>query len=243
MLNLRIIPRQKLTAGEADAMLALMRAYFDQVSTAAFYRDLDEKDWIVLLQLADATIVGFSTQKLISLPLAGRTARFLFSGDTIIHHQHWNQPGLAGAFGHLMLRLIADFPSDELYWFLISKGPRTYRFLPVFFNDFHPDPLRLDTMCGRFKRQLDAIAAHKFGGDYQLATGIVRFSRPKDHLKPEWQQEPHAPDTNPHVRFFQMANPGWREGDELACLAPITHENLNAYARRVIRATHPVWEC
>ena len=31
------------------------------------------------------------------------------------------------------------FPHHDLFWFLISKGFRTYRFLPVFFKEFFSD--------------------------------------------------------------------------------------------------------
>jgi len=241
MLTIRIIPRPALAAAEADAMLALMRCYFDQVSEEGFRRDLAEKDWVILLQDADSGLAGFSTQQLIALPLNGRTARFLFSGDTIVHHRHWNQPGLAGAFGHLMARLLADFPGGDLYWFLISKGPRTYRFLPVFFNEFHPDPLRLQLMRERLKGPLDAIAAHKFGACYQPDAGTIRFPTPKDRLKAQWQSTPHAPDSDPYTRFFFSANPGWHHGEELACIAPIRPDNFNALNRRVTRNTLVCW--
>lgn len=241
MVSVRIIPRQQLAAAEADAMLALLRAYFDEVSAAAFRRDLAEKQWVILLEHPDAGLVGFSTQQIIPLPHGGRTARFLFSGDTIVHHRHWNQPGLAGAFGHLMARLLADFPGDDLYWFLISKGPRTYRFLPVFFNDFHPDPLRPQAMRERLKAPLDAIAAFKFGACYRPTTGVIRFPAPKDRLKPEWRTTPHGPAADPYTRFFLAANPGWLEGEELACIAPIRPDNFNALNRRVTRTTQVRW--
>jgi hypothetical protein len=241
MLSIRILPRQQLAAAEAAAMLTLLRCYFDEVSADAFHRDLAEKEWVILLQHPAAGLVGFSTQQLISLRCNGRSARFLFSGDTIVHHRHWNQPGLAGAFGHLMARLLADFPGDDLYWFLISKGPRTYRFLPVFFNDFHPDPLRLRPMGERLKVPLDAIAAHKFGACYHPESGIIRFPTPKDRLKPEWQTTPRGPDADPYTRFFFSANPGWHDGEELACITPIRPDNFNALNRRVTRATQVRW--
>ena len=49
------------------------------------------------------------------------------------------QPGLAGAFGHLMARLLADFPGDDLYWFLISKGYKTYLLLTNNFYNYYPN--------------------------------------------------------------------------------------------------------
>ncbi len=232
-----MVPRQHLSEQEKSDMLLLMQAYFDNVIPERFHMDLQEKDWVLLLQDTDRRVAGFSSQQLVSLP-QGDGTKFLFSGDTIIHHRHRNQPGLAGAFGHLMLRLVMEYPNDELFWFLISKGPRTYRFLPVFFHDFHPAALHPEDV--KHKSRLDTVASWKFGSNYDSRTGIVRLPGNTDRLKPEGQAL--APTPDPHVRFFLSANPGWRQGDELACIAPIREDNLNKYARRVIRAVVPVWE-
>ena len=41
-------------------------------------------------------------------------------------------------WGGLALSLIDERPGAELYWFLIAKGYKTYRFLPVFFRSSIP---------------------------------------------------------------------------------------------------------
>ena len=42
------------------------------------------------------------------------------------------------AWGRLMLSLEEVGAGQHLYWLLTSKGYKTYRFLPVFFNEFYP---------------------------------------------------------------------------------------------------------
>jgi hypothetical protein len=123
-----MVPRQNLTEREKREMLLLMQAYFDNIIPERFHMDLQEKDWVLLLQDNDRRIAGFSSQQLLSLP-QGAGTRFLFSGDTIIHHHHRNQPGLAGAFGHLMLRLVREHFDEEIFWFLISKGEGVLNFV------------------------------------------------------------------------------------------------------------------
>lgn len=241
MLNVTIIARSLLQDTDIQAMLALHRRYFAAVQEATFRRDLAGKDWVILLREADGVLAGFSTQKLITLTEGGRPRRFLFSGDTIVAHQHWRQPGLAGGFGHLMQRLIERHGEGDLYWFLISKGFRTYRFLPVFFNSFYPGPDRSEDERRRYKPLLDLVAARQFGAAYDAASGIVRAGGAADRLRDEWGGVDPYRLNDPHVAFFVRANPGWQGGDELACLAPISGANLNAVARRVIRATAPVW--
>jgi hypothetical protein len=39
---------------------------------------------------------------------------------------------------------------------------------------------------------------------------------------------------DPHVAYFQAANPGHARGDELACLAELALENLTPAGRRML---------
>ena len=58
----------------------------------------------------------------------------------------------------------------DLYWFLISKGYKTYRFLPVFFHEFYP---RWDVPTPSWARaMLDAVARALFPEDYDGEKGI-----------------------------------------------------------------------
>lgn len=241
MLAVTIVSRRRLPEPEIPAMLALQRRYFDNVVEESFRRDLGEKDWVILLQEADGTLAGFSTQQLIEITDAGRIGRFLFSGDTVVAREHWRQPGLAGGFGHLMLRLIERHGEGGLSWFLISKGFRTYRFLPAFFKSYYPGPDRTGEERALLKPPLDRVAAHKFADAYDAGTGIISFRHAKDRLREEQGGAPEVRRRDAHVAFFARANPGWRTGDELACLAPIARANLKAAALRVIRATTPRW--
>jgi len=239
-LEPHIIARSRLPVTVREAMFVLHARHFANVRRARFMSDLDEKDWVILLLKRDGGIAGFSTQKLMPPVGAGGNARFLFSGDTIVEREHWNTPFIAGCFGHLMLMLMELYGEDDLYWFLISKGFRTYRFLPVFFNRFWPAPDR-DTPPA-MAALLSAAATHRFGDAFDPASGLIRIHG-GDHLAPELADVPRTRLCDPHVAFFLARNPCYADGDELACLAPVRRDNLNAYALRVIRATTPVWQC
>src|SRR5205823_6261147 len=97
-------------------------------------------DWVIqLIDPVTDALCGFSTQALLDVDVAGRRpVKALFSGDTIIDRGHWGVSALTRVWGRLALSLIDALPSTELYWFLISKGYKTYRFLPVFFREFYP---------------------------------------------------------------------------------------------------------
>lgn len=237
-LQARITSRHLLSEADREAMLDLHVRYFDNVSRGRFFADLAEKDWVI--QLMDgARLAGFSTQRVIHLPVDGRTRRFLFSGDTIVDRAYWREQALAGAFGHLMLKMLEEHGGEECYWFLISKGHRTFRFLPVFFERFIPGPGSPDD--ARLRALLDAVARFKFGPAYDPGAGLVRALGQSDRLRPEWCAPPDRLENDRFVSFFLQRNPGFASGDELACLAEIRRDNLNRFAWRVIGRTQPVW--
>ena len=111
------------------------------------------------------------------------------------------------------------------YWFLISSGWRTYRYLPLFFRDFYPRDASM-------KPLLDTIAFTKFGDAYDVRTGVIRLATPAP-LR-EGVSDPEARMSNPHVRFFVEANPGHADGDELACLVRVGVDNLTPAGLRMI---------
>ena len=231
-IELIIAAREQLTSAETSGMEALYNHYYCGAASDGFQNDLAQKDWVILLKQA-GTVQGFSTQKLYTCD--GDT--FLFSGDTVVDRTIRNQTGLAGAFGHLMEFLNARHPTDRLFWLLISKGPRTYRFLPTFFNVFYPNP---DSLHTPLRGKLDMFATRLFGARYSPETHVLHFPEAKDRLRDEWACEDETRDDT-ETRFFKSANPGWRDGDELACIAPLAMDNLNRLGRRVIAHNLPQW--
>ena len=237
-LTAAIVKRSKLTEAQMERMLLLHGRYFCNVRRETFFKDMQEKDWVIVLQDA-GELVGFSTQQVYRLEVAGVERVFLFSGDTLVEREHWQDSKLAGCFGHLMLRLMADYPQTPIYWLLISKGYRTYRFLPVYFKRFHPT-FSEETPPERAEL-IEAVASAKFGDAFDAASGIVCLGEQGDRLNPEMSAIPEGREADPHVGFFLARNPAFAEGDELVCLADISEENLNKFAWRVIERTTVAW--
>ena len=162
----------------------------------------------------------------------GSTVGVLYSGDTIVDQAYWSNNPLATMWGRLALELIDRRGGENVYWFLISKGYKTYRFLPVFFKEFSP---AFDRPCSSTDRRLiNQIASEKFGDRYSPATGIVRAEKNGCRLRPTVARITEARMHDPHVRYFAEQNPGHARGDELCCLAPLSRENFNEAAYRVI---------
>ncbi len=229
-----LTPIGDLTAARREEMFALFSRHYDGATFGQFEADLAEKECVIdVIDPADGSLRGFSTQCVLQAPLRDGTVRALFSGDTIVDREFWGDPALSHVWGHLALSLIDKYRDEPLYWYLISKGYRTYRFLPVFFREFYP---RHDVATPRGEAAvLDALGRRKFGDSYDAANGVVR---PKDpcRLRDGLGEIPDARLRDPHLRFFVERNPGHVLGHELCCLAPLSRKNFTAAAWRVIGA-------
>jgi hypothetical protein len=235
-LQASIHPVSHLPESEVERMFALMDAHYENVTPDGFRRDLAAKRWTILLRDKLGILQGFSSLQLFTLG----AATYLYSGDTIVNPEHWLDGGLVGAFGHVLLRLFEEFGEERLYWFLLSKGFRTYRLLPLHFLVYIPGVQQVQDPELLARR--DALAAHLFGSAYEIATGRVLAHPGKDRLRPKMALIPEHRQHDRHVAFFLEHNPGFAQGDELACLVPLSRANLTPMAWRQIRHTHARWE-
>jgi hypothetical protein len=229
----RLVPAAAVSPPERDALFALMDRHYANVQRAVFEADLAEKRWVILVHNpATRAVCGFSTQTLLECEAPGRRFRALFSGDTIIDRDHWGDPALAHVWGRLALSLIDRLGGEELHWFLLSQGYKTYRFLPLFFHEFYP---RHDRATPDWAKQvLGALAGARYPHAYDPAAGVVRSGPRQYRLRAGVADLTEERLLDPHVRFFAAANPGHRQGDELCCLAPLTGDNFTRAAYRVI---------
>lgn len=238
-LSAAIFKMERIGEPERAAMFDLHSRYYCNVRYDTFIRDMSEKDWIIILRSNDACIAGFSTVQVLSAPIDGRPHAFLFSGDTVVERAYWQSSTLSGSFCHVMMRLIEQRPDAARYWLLISKGFRTYRYLPVFFNEFHP--VFHTPMPKEYKVLLDYICGQKFGDRYNAQSGIIESRGQGDFLKPDPAAAEQKRNSDPHIDFFLKKNPGFFRGDELACLAKIATDNFNRRLSRILSHTKVVW--
>ena len=226
----RVVRPGELGSQCRDAMFALFAQYYANVTRTMFEADLDAKDLVILLD-GDSGIAGFSTASWEDCLIGGRPVTVVFSGDTIVDRAHWGEQALAKAWLREMGRLSRACGGSELVWLLIVKGHRTYRYLPAFARRFVParSPAGDDTDLLGMR---NALAHQRFGGSFDPATGIVRFASPRGNLDPAWAEPSERERQLPDVRFFLEANPGFRSGDELACLCSLARENMKPLAQR-----------
>ncbi|MEM7396232.1 MAG: hypothetical protein AAF492_28180, partial [Verrucomicrobiota bacterium] len=231
-MHYRLETIDALTPRELERMFELMTRHYWNVDRDVFRGDLCEKSWVILLEDdITETVQGFSTQQVYRTEHEGRMVNIVFSGDTIIAREHWGSQQLPLAFGRMMLSILDRDPDTPLYWFLISKGHRTYRYLPVFYRRFYPG-CQWPTPS-REQGLMDRLARTKFGPAYDEARGVVRAMDVAQKLEPELAHiDPGKAEKDPHIRFFLERNPDYAEGEELVCLAPFYRENLKPFILR-----------
>jgi hypothetical protein len=221
----------QLTPQDQEEMLTLLNQHFSGVDPAQFISDLREKDQVLLLRDKDSCCLkGFSTLLFYQTCFKGQGIPIVFSGDTIVDPSAWSSPVLAQAWIEAVRSVHASLAGQKLYWFLISSGFRTYRFLSVFCKVFfphyqHPTPPEAQEL-------MHHLAHERYGHNYYPELGIVRLPHPqplRDHLAgiPEGRRG------DPHIHFFEQVNAGHNQGDELVCLAEFSEANLTRAGQRI----------
>lgn len=220
-----------LSESDIRQMFALMHTAYQGVRWDVFYRDLMQKTQAVVGRNEAGVIQGFSTLALSSFEVSGRPITGIFSGDTILAKEHWSSFAFATTFFSNFYQLKLRNPDRELYWFLISKGPKTYTVMANNFPEHYP---RFDAATPlAFQAAMDTFYGAKYGPQYDALRGIVCPDPEQNYaLSPDLGAQTAEPTFNPRVAYFLKSNPGWLAGEELACIARV---DLDLPAFRLVR--------
>ena len=227
----RLVAANSLSERDIERMLRLMLSHYDGVNKEKFRSDLNRKNGAIIVRDNDGFISGFSTYRIDEITFDGKPYRVLYSGDTVVDESGRGSYGLFKGFAELITPML-NSPDDNVYWFLISKGIRTYLMLPLFFRSFYPNP---DSPTPSFEAGLiNHIAAYKFESEYDKRSGIIRIDPPGYRLTTEYAGLTEKEQQNDYVRFFIEANPEFASGEELACLARVQRDNITRAGMKLI---------
>jgi hypothetical protein len=231
-LKASIVSIADLQTEDKARMFTLMRKYYDAVTEEAFQADLGRKDAVILLR-DRGELQGFSTLVSLQVTIGRKTVYGVFSGDTVIDKQYWGRHALQKVFLRHMFREKLKRPFRPLYWLLITKGYKTYLMMANNFAEHFP---RYEMSApAEMKSIADAFYLKLFPEHYDPATGLIRFPAGACRLKSgvaEISNEMIA--SNPRIAFFERANPEWRNGVELACLARMALAMPFRYAAKAL---------
>ncbi|PIQ24724.1 hypothetical protein COW36_23395 [bacterium (Candidatus Blackallbacteria) CG17_big_fil_post_rev_8_21_14_2_50_48_46] len=227
-----------LKPAQIQTMFQLFSEYYANVSFEQFRKDLLKKDHVfVLKDQQSLEIKGFSTIVALHSEVQGKPVRGFFSGDTVVDREYWGQGTLGVAFLKFLFLHKLRKPFQPLYWFLISKGYKTYLLMANNFQTHYPrfeksTPPEIQSLIDTFSHTL-------YGEHYLQEQGVISFAGHQSHLKDALKQD-ITPITeellqNPRVAFFQSKNPGWLAGDELACVALMTFSMPFYYQYKLLK--------
>lgn len=220
---------EALDEEERRRMFTLLAESYASVSRHQFDADLSWKQYAGILRDEQGRIQGFTT---IALNPGGYTADYdiLFSGDTIISPDHWGTQELVRGFCRTA-GAFAGAGRRKLYWYLISKGHRTYLYLPLFCRRFFPDRRG---ECEDLKRIADDCSRFLYGEAWRPDAGVLQFKESHGELKSALARATHLRASHEDVAFFLERNPGFERGDELVCVTELSVENLRGLAARYL---------
>jgi hypothetical protein len=225
-----ILQVEDLSISYKKRMFALYETYYVGSDETRFLLDLQMKSQVILLRDEWETLQGFSTLALYEERYDGKPLRIIYSGDTIIDKAFWGQSLFAKTWLQLAGKLTAKDPEIPLYWLLIVKGHRTYRYLQLFSQDYYP---RYGTETpASIQALINHLALRRFGEAYVPEQGLVYFPEPRSFLHPDLAIIPEKDLKRPEVQFFLSKNPNYTQGDELVCLCRLEENNLTRFAKR-----------
>lgn len=225
------LPVSRVDVPTRDTMWALFQAHYENVTRARFDADLDAKDHVILLR-SHGALRGFSTLERLSGEVLGRPYRAVYSGDTVIDPAFHGQTALQIAFYRYVLATRLQSPGTPVFWFLISKGYKTYLLLTRNFPEHWP---RRDEPTPPWQAAvLDDLASRKFGDAWKPVRGVLIFDPPAGRLREGVAPVENA-QSDPDVAYFVRRNPGHARGDELCCLGRVDRRLAWSFAWKALR--------
>lgn len=218
-------PISSVTVSNIKQMYDLYAKYYENTSLDIFLTDLSKKSGVILVTRAvDDQIVGFSTQTFFDLKVDGKRVRGIFSGDTIIEQAYWGNNALANTFYRRLIIERLKRPFVPFYWFLISKGYKTYLLMTNNFYNYYPNVNGKDE---KYRRVTEAYCQQLFPEAFDREKMLLDFGESYVRLKGDVASiTPELTAANPHIAFFEKVNPSWRRGTEVPCLAACDYESL-----------------
>jgi hypothetical protein len=98
-MKAQLVRIENLLPSDRTAMYSLLSTHFQGVEQAVFEADLNQKNWVILLEdQASNTLKGFSTLLMYETVFAGEILSVVYSGDTIMDPSAWSSSVLSRAW-------------------------------------------------------------------------------------------------------------------------------------------------
>ena len=213
--------RYELQPENLEEMFNVFKKYYEHVDFKTFKNDFDKKNGaFILRENWNGKIVGFSTLLEMKMNIGGKKVVGIFSGDTVIETKYWGKTSLNPVYFKYFVKTKLLNPFTGVYWFLISKGYKTYLLLANNFLRHYPS---YNSSNKGLKAVVDAYCQNLFPEYYDEETGLLNFGETSQCLKSDVAAiTPEMCQKYPKIAFFNKVNPTWHKGTELPCIGEIS---------------------
>ena len=212
------LPLRSVKVSTIKALYKLHEQAFEHTSLDQFTQELKRQTGVLTLQRqADERIVGFSTQTLCALNVAGETYRGLFTGPLVLDQEYRSERELRRAvFRRLFLERLKR-PAAPFYWFFTATRAQDY--LPMIHCFPHHFPS--STHAEALHRELvQAYCTQLFPHAFDRQRMLIDLAEGHARLKStDTGDLPLSAAQRKQLEAFERFNPSWRQGTELPCLA------------------------
>jgi hypothetical protein len=231
-LKYKLVTSLSINEIEIKRMYFLMQENYDYILFENFKKDLINKDYVGLLIDNNNTIQGFTTYALNPKNYSHKKYNILFSGDTVIAEDFTGTQELTKGWGKTVGFFIKKYPQKKLLWYLMSKGYKTYLYLPFFFQKYYP-ALEKSRNDIRLKKIINEFSNLIYPDCWEEKLGIIKFKNKLGQVK-EKHISKSIDKKNKHIDFFLEKNPGYIDGDELVCMAEVDIDNLLRFPKMML---------
>jgi hypothetical protein len=231
-LHYQLTPTNALSPNIQARMFELMCHNYDFITKDNFVLDLNQKQYVGLLFDTAQIVQGFTTFAINPKNCGSSEYNILFSGDTIISPEYWGSLELIRGFCQSVGQFMATDMQKKWYWYLLSKGHRTYMYMPLFFEAYHPSvsPSASDAVLAEIA---DAVSQRLYPQYWQKEFGTLKFETKIGQLTPELASATFQKAKKQHVAFFLKQNPKFYEGEELVCITQLHPDNMKGIAKEI----------
>jgi len=206
----------QISVKQISDMFKVFSRYYENTSMEQFVTDMNKKSGVFIIRRkSDQHIVGFSTMGIYHMDVDGKRVRGIFSGDTILEKEYWGNRSMNMAFTKRLLWEAIKDPLTPQYWFLISKGYKTFLLLSRNFPDYYPHPKRENP---HLKRIVETYCDELFLGYLNRDRMVLDFGEDYNCLKQNVTPITNEQRQEGDIAFFEKCNPDWERGTELPCV-------------------------
>lgn len=229
-MNIRInITTNAFSDSEKESMWQIYSKYYHH-SRESFMNRIPTNNYYAVYSL-DGQIIGFTGLRINHAMIEGRKRLLMYFGQTVVEKEYRGYGLLQKTGARLCLIYWREVLKGNAYYWCDALTYKPYLVFAKTLKDYYPS--RKYTTPASVRSIMGYIGEKHYRESYQAATGTVKkpFNFVNDRTVTIREEDLSDPD----IRFFARANPGFSKGHGLLTIAPISIRNVFYIAKNLLR--------